>query len=218
MAACLLAAALGKTGMGADSGAKDKPSCHKNASTDERTCAVRQGDNGNVVIRSATISSKLSSGRWPHPERVSKGVIEKLRMWGALSAGGGAALGHYDTKSHYVINDDRNIVSNQPECQHDKNDIALTAEGSKSAVAHAGRGNRNVVGGTSWQEKIDGDQQQGDEREVKGGGNGGEEFAIRGATNETPARPATSKGCSLPSLERVSMVIENIEVTVRDHD
>ncbi|CAM9197834.1 unnamed protein product, partial [Ectocarpus sp. 13 AM-2016] len=35
-------------------------------------------------IRSATVSSKLASGKWPHPERVARKIVQTLQQWGAL--------------------------------------------------------------------------------------------------------------------------------------
>lgn len=36
------------------------------------------------MVRSLTVSSKLSSGKWPRPERVANKVIRTLQEWGAL--------------------------------------------------------------------------------------------------------------------------------------
>ncbi|CAM9719832.1 unnamed protein product [Ectocarpus fasciculatus] len=35
-------------------------------------------------IRSATVSSKLASGKWPHPERVARKIVQTLQQWRAL--------------------------------------------------------------------------------------------------------------------------------------
>ena len=41
---------------------------------------------GGVVgmVRSSTVSSKLSSGKWPRPESVANSIVRILRQWGAL--------------------------------------------------------------------------------------------------------------------------------------
>lgn len=44
------------------------------------------GNRAGRIVRSATVSSKLNSGKWPHPDGVAKKVVETLRGWGALES------------------------------------------------------------------------------------------------------------------------------------
>lgn len=36
------------------------------------------------MVRSSTVSSKLSSGKWPHPDGVANKIVRTLQQWGAL--------------------------------------------------------------------------------------------------------------------------------------
>lgn len=64
------------------SGAKNNPRSHLH-----QAIAPARTEYGGI-LRSATVSSKLTSGKWPHPGAVARKVIRTLRDWGALHHSG----------------------------------------------------------------------------------------------------------------------------------